>query len=113
MIVWRKQREATKNDSRSIQDIIWAKEKRKRKRKQLKREYTKKPPKKQQHKIQKNSIQQKLKEKDELRSVEVVVVNNFTKDNKERSSDAEADTDDDDSKKDRVIGLRLNMCGVM
>lgn len=56
----------------------------------------------------------KLKEKDELRSVEVVVVNNFTKNNKERSSDAEADTDDDDdSKKDRVIGLRLNMCGVM
>lgn len=57
----------------------------------------------------------KLKEKDELRSVEVVVVNNFTKNNKERSSDAEADTDDDDddSKKDRVIGLRLNVCGVM
>lgn len=56
----------------------------------------------------------KLKEKDELRSVEVVVVNNFTKNNKERSSDAEADTDDDDdSKKDRVTGLRLNVCGVM
>ena len=56
----------------------------------------------------------KLKEKDEWRSVEVVVVNNFTKNNKERSSDAEADTDDDDdSKKDRVIGLRLNVCGVM
>ena len=57
----------------------------------------------------------KIKENDELKTVEVNVVTNFIKDEVESLSDAEVytdddndddDDDDDDFEEDRVIGFR-------
>lgn len=52
----------------------------------------------------------KIKENDELKTVEVNVVTNFIKDEVESLSDAEVytddDNDDDDFEEDRVIGFR-------
>ena len=57
----------------------------------------------------------KIKENDELKTVEVNVVTNFIKDEVESLSDAEVytdddDDDDDDFEEDRVIGFRWNGC---
>ena len=60
-------------------------------------------------KNQYNNLLKKLKENDELKSVEVNLVTNFIKDKVESSSDAEVyidddyDYDDDDSEEDRTI----------
>ena len=62
-------------------------------------------------KNQYNNLLKKLKENDELKSVEVNLVTNFIKDKVESSSDAEVytdddyDYDDDDSEEDRIIGF--------
>lgn len=60
---------------------------------------------------QSNNELQKIKENNELRSVEMDVVTKFIKDEVEILSDIEVYTDyDNNSENHRVIGFRYNLC---